>query len=63
MGFRSMFKAGERPKQISKDVSILNVSIDILNVAKDAAEILPVKGVLGSASTLLTLIRVSQALH
>ena len=61
MGFRSMFEArGQRSKDKLKTISILNAMIDFLNVAKDTVEILPVKGVLGSASTLIALIRVSQ---
>jgi len=58
-----MFKAtGRRSKRKSRNISTLNTTIDIFNAAKDAVEILPVKGVFGSASILLTLIRVSQAL-
>ena len=61
MGFHSMFKAREqRSKQKSKDVSALNAAIDLLNVAKDTVEILPVKGVFCSVTILLALIRVSR---
>ena len=60
MGFNNMFKAmGRRSKERLKDISTLDTAIDLLNIAKDTVEILPVKGVLGSAISLLTLIRVS----
>lgn len=61
MGFNSMLKSvGRRSKERLKDISTLDTAIDLLNIAKDTIEILPVKGVLGSAISLLTLIRVSQ---
>lgn len=50
---------GRRSKERLKDISTLDTAIDLLNIAKDTVEILPVKGVLGSAISLLTLIRVS----
>ena len=56
-----MFRARERPsKETSEAISALNTAIELLNVARDTIEIIPVKGVFGSAVSLLTLIRVSQ---
>ena len=46
-----------------RNVSTLNAAIDIVDIVKDTIEILPVKGVFASASTVLTLIRVSQDLY
>lgn len=64
MRFGSVFKAkAQRPRDRSQEISALNATIDVLNVAKDLVEILPVKGVFGSACTLLAPVRVSQDLH
>ena len=55
-----MFRARERPSKEIAAISTLNTAIELLNVARDTVEIIPVKGVFGSAVSLLTLIRVSQ---
>ena len=39
-------------------ISSLNVAIEALNLAKEAASVTPAKGVFGSVSILLTMIRV-----
>ena len=58
--FVSMFKSSSRR---ARDLSTLNAAIDILDTAKDAIEILPVKGIFATASTVLTLVRVSKGLY
>ena len=59
-----MFKLNSRrPRDRLRNVSTLNAAIDIVDIVKDTIEILPVKGVFASASTVLTLIRVSQDLY
>jgi hypothetical protein len=65
MSVDNIFKARSRRSRDdrSQDISTLNAAIDILNAAKDVVEILPVKGILGSTSSLLTLVRVSQDLY
>ena len=59
-----MFKSSSRrSRDHSRDVSALNAAITLIDTAKDAVEILPVKGVFASVSVVLTLVRVSQDLH
>lgn len=56
-----MFKLNSRRSgDRSNDISALNAAIDILDAAKDTIELLPVKGVFGSASLVIALVRVSQ---
>ena len=58
-----MFKARkQRSKRKSRNISTLNAAIDILNATGGTIEILPVKGILGSVVSILTLIKVSQTL-
>ena len=60
----NMFKLNSRrPRNRLRNASTLNAAIDIVDIVKDTIEILPVKGVFASASTVLTLIRVSQDLY
>ena len=62
--FVNMFKlSSRRPRDRSQNVSTLNAAIHIADAVKDTTEILSVKEVFASASTVLTLIRVSQDLY
>jgi len=54
--------SSQRSRDRSQDISVLNAAIDVLNIAKDTVEILQIKGLFGSVSALLTLVRVSQDL-
>lgn len=49
----------QQPKEREGTISALNVLIDALDLAKEIASITPAKAVLGSASILLSMIRVS----
>ena len=56
----STMKPGpQQPKEREGTISTLNVLIEALNLAKEASSITPAKAVLGSASILLAMIRVS----
>ena len=48
----------QRPKGKDSVLSLLNVAIDGLNLAKEATNVTPAKTVFASASALLTMIRV-----
>jgi hypothetical protein len=48
----------QRPKGRDGALSSLNMAIDALNLAKDIIDIAPAKAAFGSASVLLTMIRV-----
>jgi len=49
----------QQPKGRDGTISSLNVAIEVLNLAKEAASITPAKAAFGSVSILLTVIRVS----
>jgi len=49
----------QRPKGKDQTISSLNVAIEGLNLAKEVSSITPAKAVFGSASILLTMIKVS----
>ena len=49
----------QQRKSRGKVIPALNIAIDVLNLAKDAASTTPVNPVFGSVATLLTMIRVS----
>ena len=48
----------QRPTERNGALSTLNVTIDALNLVKDAVDIAPAKAVLGTVCALLTMIRV-----
>jgi len=48
----------QRPKRRDGTLSALNVAIDAMNLAKEAMSMTPAKGVFGSVSILLTMIKV-----
>jgi hypothetical protein len=50
--------SSQQPKGRDNVISALDVFIQTLNIAKDACGIPPAQAALGSASTLLTMIRV-----
>ena len=56
-----------RPKRRDDALSLLNVAIEIINLAKEVSSITPAKAVFGTVSVLLTMIRVrphpSLAIH
>ena len=53
-------KAGsQRPNEREGTISALNVAIEALNLAKDVASIMPAQAVFGTASIILTMIKVS----
>ena len=52
----------QRPKGRDRTLSSLNIAIEALNLAKEAASVTPAKVVFGSVSILLTMIRVSSPL-
>ena len=54
-----MTDKSQQPKGRDNVLSLLNVAIDILNLAKEVSSITPAKAVFGSVSVLLTMIRVS----
>ena len=54
-----MTDKSKRPKERDDILSLLDVTIDGLNLAKELSSITPVKVVFGSVSVLLTMIRVS----
>ena len=54
-----MIPKSQRPKGRDGVLSSLNMAIDALNRAKEVSSITPAKAVFGSASNLLTLVRVS----
>jgi len=49
----------QRPKGREGVPSSLNVAIDALNLAKEVSSIMPAKAAFGTASILLTMIRVN----
>ena len=53
-----MTDKSQRPKGQDGALSSLNAAIDALNLAKEASSITPAKAAFGSASVLLTTIRV-----
>jgi hypothetical protein len=53
-----MATTSQRPKKEDGTLSKMNVAIDILNLAKDVSGIAPAQAAFGSASFLLTMIRV-----
>jgi len=48
----------QQPKERDNALSLLNVAIEGLNLAKEVSAITPAKAVFGSVSALLTMIRV-----
>jgi len=48
----------QRPKGRDGTISSLNIAIEGLNLAKELSDITPAKAVFGSASVLLTMIKV-----
>jgi len=54
----TMQTESQRPKTRDGVISSLNIAIEGLNLAKEVANITPAKAVFGSASALLTLIKV-----
>ena len=57
-----MQSKSQRPKDRENVVSTLNITIDSLNVAKDALSFPGVKVVFGTVTIILTMIKVSFAL-
>jgi len=53
-----MSAESQPPKGRDKSLSSLNIAIEALNLAKEAASVTPAKAVFGSVSILLTMIRV-----
>ena len=52
-----------QPKGRDRALSLLNAAIEVLNLAKEAASIIPAKNVFGLASALLVKIRVRLPLY
>ena len=55
----TMQTESQRPKGKDQTISSLNVAIEGLNLAKELSSVTPAKAVFGSASILLTMIKVS----
>jgi len=53
-----MAAKSQRPKGRDGALSLLNVAIDTLNLAKEVSSITPAKAVFGSVTILLTMIKV-----
>ena len=49
----------QRPKEREGVLSALDVAVETLNIAKEVSTITPAKAVFGSASVVLTMIKVS----
>ena len=54
----TMVAKSQRPKGRDGTTSSLNIAIEALNLAKEAASVTPAKAVFGSVSILLTMIKV-----
>ena len=61
--FEPMEPNGSQPKRRNNVVSSLNVAIETLNIAKEVSCITPAKAIFGSASAILTMIRVGFVLR
>jgi len=48
----------QRPKDREGVISLLNVTIEALNLAKEISSVTPAKAAFGSVSTLLTMVKV-----
>ena len=48
----------QRRKRLDGNLSLLNVAIEVMNLAKEVSSVTPAKAVFGSVSALLTMIRV-----
>jgi len=53
-----MHANSQRPEGRDRTISSLNIAIEGLNLAKELSDITPAKAVFGSASVLLTMIKV-----
>ena len=51
-------KSSKRQKRQENVLTLLNVAIEALNLAKEVSSVTPAKAVFGSASILLTMIKV-----
>ena len=49
----------QQPKEREGAISVLNATIETLNLAKEVSSITPAKAVFGSVSVILTMIKVS----
>jgi len=52
----------QRPKDREGVISLLNVTIEALNLAKEISSITPAKAAFGSVSALLTMVKVRSSL-
>jgi hypothetical protein len=62
-GFELMDSSAQRQKRRDIVLSSLDVAIDVMNLAKEVSSITPAKAVFGSASVILTMIKVCFFLH
>ena len=55
----TMEAESQRPKERGGVVSVLDVAIEALNLAKEVSSVTPAKAVFGSVSVILTMIKVN----
>ena len=48
----------QRRKRLDGNLSLLNVAIEVMNLAKEVSSVTPAKAVFGSVSILLTMVKV-----